>query len=448
MASLELLDLNISLSDLRLKVSNSVALLFPFLAQFLLGGWAFFLLLYVGFEVIGSRGRRETTLERHQSGCNGFTGEPLVGGSGGLGGGGRGEDIVLENVLASLTGYLEGDGLHGAGVGTELQETHDLAFGDLDANLRVHAHTSGGYVRGVLRQEVNLGAVIGDFVVTNVTVTLASKEQNASVVIIEGHEKTSGGINVLLMEGLGEICGIPQSDLTITGTAETSTEHLAGGTKEASTGTLNTFVGNDLTNNGLLTRIDDAHFLVLASGYDERTIVVPGDGLNDVSVALDIEERLALFGIPDLHGVIRGGGSQDVVCARVPVYGTDLTTVASESLDRVADGIGDTTFRNVPQLNSAVLRGGGDDVIVERVELNIEHGGLVARDEGIIALQFTMLFQGHDNERTSTDGIPDGSEEFGVGSDVVAVPNYVGQFNALVAFLSLVGLTKHVSVLG
>ncbi len=88
------------------------------------------------------------------------------------------------------------------------------------------------------------------------------------------------------------------------------------------------------------TGIDDPDLLVLASGGDERTLVVPVDGLDDVGVTINVALGGALLDVPHLDGVIGRRRGEHVAGGRVPADVTDLPLVAREVLHGVAHGLG------------------------------------------------------------------------------------------------------------
>lgn len=55
----------------------------------------------------------------------------------------------------------------------------------------------------------------------------------------------------------------------------------------------------------------------------------------------------------------------------------------------------DATLRDDPNLGEAVLGGSGEDVVVEGVEVEVEDGTLVAREEGdgVVTTEVTNLFR-------------------------------------------------------
>jgi len=443
----QLLDLGVPLGDFGLEVSDPVLLFLPLFSELLLSGGSLIFLLHVRVE--GSSGLvpgLEASLQGDKFGGDGLAREPFFSSCGGVGGSSGREDVILEDIISTLTGHLEGDGFHSCG--GQLQQPSNLALASLATKLGKSAHTTRWNAGCVLTQVVELGTIISQFVVTNVTVTLARKEQHASVVIVEGHQLTRCCVNVFVGKRGAEVSGIPDGILTIRGLGETNAQDLASVTKEDGTRTLDTVVGSNFPDDGVRTRIKNTNLLVLAGSHNLATIVVPGYSLDDVTVTINSVSGLALLDIPQFDGVVSGRGSQNVGSGGVPVYGTDLPLVTSEVLNGISHGVGETTFGDVPKLGSAVLRGGGDDGLVEGVEVNIQDGSLVTSNQGIVGLEFTLSLEGNNHERTSSSSLNTDSEVFKVGADVVGIPSVSAQLNVIVALLLLEGLAENVSVLG
>jgi len=59
-------------------------------------------------------------------------------------------------------------------------------------------------------------------------------------------------------------------------------------------------VGLNFSDNAARAWVNGSDLLVLASGGEERTVVVPGNGLDDIGVSSDIDLGISLFDIPDM----------------------------------------------------------------------------------------------------------------------------------------------------
>jgi hypothetical protein len=281
----------------------------------------------------------------------------LVSAQGGLVGRGWWVEIILEDV--GLTGNLERDGLNSGG--SKLEKSGDFTNGNINTELGEHSHTTlwGGGL--VLTEEVDVGILIDDFVVTDVTISLSGEVEDAGVVIVEWHEDTGSGIDVGGAQRLGEVARLPDRVLSFGGLGESHTEKLVAGSKVANTHTLNSLMGFNFSNNGVGTWVNRSDLLVLASGGDERTVVVPSNGLDDISVTGNVVSDVSLFDIPNLDGEIVGRGGENVVGDWIVVDSSDLSLVSRKRLDWSGKVGGETSFGDAPDLGIAIFGTGGDE---------------------------------------------------------------------------------------
>ncbi len=96
-------------------------------------------------------------------------------------------------------------------------------------------------------------------------------------------------------------------------------------------------------------------------------------------------DGVALGNVPDDEEAVETGRDEDAVGRRVPLDVPDAARVAVEVDEPlVEDGragtAADAAVGNVPELDGAVVRAGGDDVVVERVPLDVEDRARVAGD--------------------------------------------------------------------
>merc|ERR1712063_203550 len=434
--SFQLLDASVLLGDLGFKVSNTLVESGDFLAPFGLGLGLLFLDLLDGGRLELRLGLgNETTLEGNLDGGLVGSTEPLVSRQGRIGTGGIGEDIILEEL--GFTRDTEVDGLQ-SGLGG-LDHADNLA-----SSLGAHSHTQ---LRGV-------GLVVADIVdprlgvvnleVTDVTVTLTGKEQETSIVIIEGHQDTGRGMDVGLNDGGVELARVQDGVSTIRRARETNVEDGSTLTEPDAAGSLDTRVTRGLSGNVSSTRIDDTDLLVLGGGGDEATIVVPVDGLDDIGVTRDGGASLTLLNVPNLDGVVGRGSGDHIISSGVEVDGSDLSLVTNESLDRVNEVLLQTTFRDSPDTTVAILRNRGDEVVVESGESNIKNLSLVSSNKRDLT-QLASLVVTEDGERTTTSSFPDRSNETVTGGDFVGVPGSSGDLDSIETVLSLFGSAENVS---
>jgi hypothetical protein len=207
----------------------------------------------------------------------------------------------------------------------------------------------------VLADVVEEWLVIDNLVETDVTITLTSKVEDASIRIVERHDDTRLSIEGLVSKRSGEIARIPDRELTLDGLGETGGDDLVLVREPDATKTLDTLVALDLTCALTLAGIEDTELLITASRGDEGTVLVPGAALNDIGVTTDREEFVTLLNIPDLDLVIVGGGGKHVVGAGVEVHSADLSLVATENLNGLSDVGSETLLRNLGDADIAIL---------------------------------------------------------------------------------------------
>ena len=390
-------------------------------------------------------GGNVSSLEGDELGVGVLATDPLISGQRGLLSGGLREEIVLEEV--GLTGDLEGDGLDGGG--GSLQQNLDLALTDVDSQLGEDTHTDLGGGGFVLGEEVEVGSLIDQLVVTDVTVTLTGEVEHGGVVVVERHQLTRSGIDLLVAQVSRHVTGIPDAELTLGELGHTDSHECALGAQPQATGTLGTLVGGDGLGDGARARIDDASLLVLAGSGHQGTIVVPGDGTNVVSVSSNVGDDLARVNIPNLDGVIGGGGGEDVVGGRVPVDGTNLPAVTLQGLSGISRGGvgGESSLGDGPDVTVTVLTARGNDGGVEGVEVDVEDSSLVPTDKRVTSLELSGLVAVEDDELSSTSSLPVHGNVFGGGRDLVGVPSRLGDTQVVKLKLILGASPEDVAVL-
>jgi len=205
-------------------------------------------------------------------------------------------------------------------------------------------------------------------------------------------------------------------------------------------------VALDLTHALLLARIEDTELLITAGRGDEGTVLVPRAALDDISVATDREELVTLLDIPQLDGVIAGGSGKHVVGAGVEVHSADLSLVATENLNGLSDVGSDTFLRDLSDADVAILRARGDELLVEGREVDIKNSRLVDGHKRDLR-KLAGLVVTEDGKDTTTSGLPEHTEVFGVGAKEVGIPASGSELGVGVALLGLANLSEHVTEL-
>merc|ERR1712137_1099374 len=389
----------------------------------------------------------ESTLQTHQLRLTSLATEPGTTLHGRDRSSGVREQIVLEQIR--LTRHAEGDRLHiGA---ANLEAAGDLANGDVASSLRAESHAELRHVALVLRDEMDERLVIHQLVVTNVAVSLAGKEQQLGVVVVERHDDSRGSIDGLAHDLGAQVTRIVDAHLTVAGASESDGQDLSGVTREDGTASLDANVGRTSVKDGGIsgTRVNEAEVLVLGGREHLATVAVPVHGLDHLSVSADGDVGRSSLDVPDLHSVVGRRGRHHVVRGRVEANGSNLALVANKALHGVGQVVAaKTSIGNGPDTAVAILGHGTNDVIVERVEVNVQDSTLVARDQSKVGrVLSTGLIREH-GERASTTGVPDQSNEAAVCGALVAVPGALGRLHVVVERLLLGGLTKDVTELG
>ena len=317
-----------------------------------------------------------TALEGNPLGVGGLATEELVDGEGSLAGDGLGEEILLEGI--SLAGHLEGDGLDHGGV--ELVGAGDLNLRDVAGTLGDEGNTTLGISALVLGEEELPWLLIDHLEVTDVSVSLSGEVEHLSVLIVEGHQDTSGGVEVLLDQGVRHVGVVPNEHLTIGGLGETGGgEPLSVGEPD-NAGSLHTLVSSDILfilnfvkkekcfslriqvgkKGGVGEKmcymdglsgpdIEDANPLVPGSAGNECAVGVEGEGVDEIGVSEDLNLLLSLGDVPELDGQIGTSGGKGVVSNRVEGDLTDLAGVGSENGSGLS--LTKSTKRNSTQFN-------------------------------------------------------------------------------------------------
>merc|ERR1712100_81727 len=103
------------------------------------------------------------------------------------------------------------------------------------------------YVSDYKSNVVDVRLLVIHLEVTDVTVTLASQEEEAGVVIVEGHQDTGRGVDVGGDDGAVQLAGVQDGVGTVGGTRETNVEDGATLAQPDAAGSLDTRVAVDTT---------------------------------------------------------------------------------------------------------------------------------------------------------------------------------------------------------
>ena len=101
--------------------------------------------------------------------------------------------------------------------------------------------------------------------------------------------------------------------------------------------------------------------------------------------------------------------------------------------------------RNPPEAHLSIVTSTGEDVVVERVPIVVQHGGSMSSEQGHDIRQLSTLFQRDDGECAAARGLPVDRHVFGVTFYDVGVPCVLADAQVVVACLALAGLPEDMS---
>lgn len=171
-----------------------------------------------------------------------------------------------------------------------------------------------------------------------------------------------------------------------------------------------------LVGRALLSHIPHTQFLVTRGGDEHGSACIPRETLDNVRV-LESERGGAGVNIPQLDGQVARCGGQDVIGRRIKEYLANFSGVTSK-LGNGAHiggllGVGEKgeVLGHLPDHDLAIIGGGSNNTVVERVPVGIGDDGRVATEEGDLIGDLAALGQGDDGKSTTTAGLPvDGKE--------------------------------------
>lgn len=273
-------------------------------------------------------------------------------------------------------------------------------------------------------------------------ITLTGQVQNAGVGVVVGHEDTSGLINITSVDGFVEHLGVIDVELASGIFAETDCADEFMIVKEDEGGLL--LPGATIS--GLAraaTRIEDANLLVLACGTHQGTVGIPSNVLGNFTVLLEFQNLGLSLDIPQLDSVVERGSGQDVVGSRVPFCDVNLLLVALQGGDRFLDIRGETISGELGNLDIAVLTAGGDQVIIERVEREVQNLAFV--DSDLFRPRNTTNIGHRENNKRSSTTCAGISQVFATGLHEITITARLGA-NVSVRLIGLSRLTMHMAI--
>ncbi len=164
-------------------------------------------------------------------------------------------------------------------------------------------------------------------------------------------------------------------------------------------------------------------------------------------MTVDDVDGLSPRDVPHEDEVIVAGAQEDVFGRRVPLETHHAASMALQ-LDQEVGEVGgrepQTAIGNVPQLYGAVLGGAGDDVVVERVPFDVQHGSTVTANFSGRVIDATDFVERHDEETSASADFDDDGQELWIDGAKVSVVGVPRDANIFVALLSFDRRAEHV----
>lgn len=101
--------------------------------------------------------------------------------------------------------------------------------------------------------------------------------------------------------------------------------------------------------------------------------------------------------------------------------------------------------RDPPQAHLSIVTSTGEDVVVERVPVGVQHGSGVSPEQRHGIGQLSTLFQRDDGECAAAGRLPVDGQVLGVTFHQVGVPGVLADADVVVAGLALAGLSEDMS---
>jgi hypothetical protein len=328
----------------------------------------------------------------------------------------------------------------------ELEEARHLVVADIARRLVDHRAAGGRLARFELGERVDELVFASVLVVANVAVAFARQVDHLGVGVVERHENARAVVDALVEQRRVERARVVQRVLTLRRFAEADCEQTVldpqaarafhalmtvGGLKKKKKKKKNKTRARRYTHSHshrssayrfkfASTRVADAHLLVLAGGGDARAVKVPGQALDDVGRAVERDEHLAGLDVPQLDRVVLRRRGEHVGGGRVKRHAADLAAMALQRLHRLGEVLSETAIGHVPDLDVAVLGRRRQQIVVERIPRQIEHGRLVTGDQRLALLcQATGEAERHYADRAATRRLPAHGKKRVVGRNVV-----------------------------
>jgi len=217
----------------------------------------------------------------------------------------------------------------------ELEGAGDLNLADIAGALGKPSHSALGIRALVVREGELPGLLVDQLKVADVSVSLPGKVEHLAVLVVVGHEDTSGGVEVLSNEGIFALGGFPDSKLAVRGFGETSGGESLASLEPDNTRSLHSLMSGAFKANLSGSDVEDTELLIAAGRNNGISVGAEGKGGDEVGVSEELDLLLAFGDVPKLDGKIPAGRGKGVVGGRVEFHLTNLAGVGSENGDRI-----------------------------------------------------------------------------------------------------------------
>mmetsp|Transcript_11376 Transcript_11376/g.46095 ORF Transcript_11376/g.46095 Transcript_11376/m.46095 type:complete len:430 (-) Transcript_11376:487-1776(-) len=339
-------------------------------------------------------------VERHQHGRRVGAAEPLVGRHRRRARRRVGVEVFLEHVR--LARHDERQGLDDAlpVLRRQLEALGRLALHHVEAPFRQKARSLRSRRRFVLGQREAEGFVVDAFVVADVAVALAAQVEHLGVGVEVREDDPGGLVDVDLGELFLEIPDVPDLELPLRLLGEPHCSQLARGSEELHLGGFRALMRLfDTADDRVLSRVAESDDFVLARRRPHLAFVIPHEILDELVVRLRRLHLGALLDVPDFDREVARDRPEDVVGRRVKPQQRHFARMAVQVDERFGQRLGEAVGRDAPDLDREVLRGRRDEVLVERVEIKVQDGALVTRDDGRRRRVRSLVGVRHDGHR-------------------------------------------------
>jgi hypothetical protein len=170
----------------------------------------------------------------------------------------------------------------------------------------------------------------------------------------------------------------------------------------------------------VLSWVEDAHLVSLDSGTDEVTEWGPSDGVARFVKVSEGGSAVTGVDVPNTDGVVFGIGGEDIFTDWMPLDGLALLGVFVEFHIGLGDVFVDAIVAvDNPKFNGRVIRGGGEELVLEWRPLEIGDVTGVTLEEGQVLVESLEVVGTEDSDGTLCG--PVDSCQFTIGGETILI---------------------------